>query len=111
MDCRLLWGCVGVDLTTIEELSCKDVINLQDGCRLGNVCDVQINICDGCVKALIIFGRPRFFGLFGREEDICVPWENVEKFGEDTILVNCEPICRAERACKRKKGRIFSFLH
>ncbi|MFT8889160.1 MAG: YlmC/YmxH family sporulation protein [Ethanoligenens sp.] len=100
-----------MDLTTIEELSCKDVINLRDGSRLGNVCDVQIDICDGCVRALIIFGRPKFFGLFGREEDLCVPWENIDKIGEDAILVNCEPVCGSARPCRRKKGGIFGFLH
>lgn len=98
-----------VDLTTIEELSCKDVINLRDGSRLGNVCDVQIDICSGCVKALIIFGRPRFFGLFGRDEDLLIPWENIDKIGEDTILVDCEPCCGPVRP-RGKKG-IFGFLH
>ncbi len=102
--------CIGVELTTIEDLSCKDVINLQDGSRLGNVCDMQIDLCEGCVKALVIFGRPRFFGLFGREEDLLVPWENVKKFGEDTILVDCEPVCRPDRPCRRRK-HLFSFLH
>lgn len=96
------------DLTTIEELSCKDVINLRDGCRLGNVCDVQIDICNSCVKTLIIFGRPKFFGLFGREEDLYVPWENIDKIGEDAILVNCEPFCNAH-PCKKKK--VFGFFH
>lgn len=98
-----------MDLTTIEELSCKDVINLRDGCRLGNVCDVQIDICNSCVKALIIFGRPKFFGLFGREEDLCVPWENIEKIGEDAILVDCEPFCGSTHSCKKKK--LFGFFH
>lgn len=99
-----------MDFATIEELSCKDVVNLRDGCRLGNVCDVQIDICNNCVKALIIFGKPRFFGLFGREEDLFVPWENIDKIGEDTILVDCEPACGPARPCKRKRGA-FSFFH
>lgn len=98
-----------MDWMTIEELSCKDVINLRDGRRLGNVCDVQIDICTSCVKELIIFGRPKFFGLFGREDDICVPWDNIEKIGEDTILVNCEPVCGPVRPIRKKKP--FGFFH
>lgn len=99
-----------MELTTIEELGCKDVINLQDGGRLGCVCDVQIDPCDGCVKALVIFGRARFFGLFGRDDDILVPWQNIDKIGEDAILVNCEPVCRPARPGRRRRGA-FSFFH
>ncbi|HCB99808.1 MAG TPA: YlmC/YmxH family sporulation protein [Ruminococcaceae bacterium] len=100
-----------MELATIEELSGKDVINLRDGSRLGNVCDVQMDIHDGCVKALIIFGRPKFFGLFGREEDIYVPWDNIDKFGEDTILVSCESSIRPNRPSGKRKGGFFKFMH
>lgn len=44
----------------------KEVINLCDGCRLGCVGDVEVQIPEGTVKALIVFGPCRFFGLFGR---------------------------------------------
>lgn len=78
----------------LEDLSCKDVINIADGCRLGFVCDVEIDVCDGRLLSIIIFGRARFFGLFGREEDLVIPWCNIDKIGEDIILVHCEPPCR-----------------
>lgn len=74
----------------IEELCRKDVINVQDGCCLGNVCDVEIDVINGCVTAIVIYGRNRFFGLFGRCEDIIVPWCNIQKIGQDTILVSYE---------------------
>ena len=47
----------------------KEVINLCDGCRLGCVGDVEVTVPEGSVKALIVFGPCRFFGLFGRGED------------------------------------------
>ena len=78
----------------IEELACKDIINVNDGCRLGCVCDVEINTCDGRVKSLIVYGKSKFFGLFGREDDLVIPWESIQKIGEDIILVCCEPSCR-----------------
>ena len=46
----------------------KEVINLCDGCRLGCVGDVEVTVPEGSVKALIVFGPCRFFGLFGRGE-------------------------------------------
>ena len=39
------------------------------------------------MKALVVPGRLRFFGLLGREEDKVFPWESVRRFGEDIILV------------------------
>ena len=32
-------------------------------------------------------GRPRFFGLLGREEDYVLPWKNIVRVGSDIILV------------------------
>jgi YlmC/YmxH family sporulation protein len=86
----------------IEELCRKDVINVKDGCRLGFIDDVEIDVCDGRVVAIVIFGRARFFGLFGREEDIVIPWCSIQKIGEDTILVCFEP--EIQTRCRPRKG-------
>ena len=66
----------------------KEVINICDGCRLGYVGDVEISIPDGCVKGIVVFGPCRFFGLFGRGEDFYIPWECIQRFGSDIILVD-----------------------
>lgn len=71
----------------------REVINICDGCRLGCVGDVEVQIPEGTVRALIVFGPCRFFGLFGRGEDYYIPWECVQKFGDDIILVD-KPIPR-----------------
>lgn len=65
----------------------KEVINVCDGCRLGYVGDAEVAVPEGTVKALIVFGPCRFFGLFGRGEDYYIPWECVQRFGDDIILV------------------------
>ena len=44
----------------------KEVINICDGRRLGFVGDLELKVPEGEVKALIVFGPCRFFGLFGR---------------------------------------------
>lgn len=75
----------------IEELCRKDVINIKDGCRLGYICDVEIDANEGRVIALVIYGKAKFFGLFGREEDIVIPWNCIQTLGEDTVLVCIEP--------------------
>ena len=46
------------------------------------------------VRALVVPGRLRLFGLLGREEDRVFPWEAVRRFGADTILVETPPLSR-----------------
>ena len=71
----------------LAELRNKEVINIHDGMRLGFVCDIGLDLADAKLTDLIIYGRPRLFGLLGKEEDKIIPWEHVRTIGEDTILV------------------------
>ncbi|HEX2939049.1 MAG TPA: YlmC/YmxH family sporulation protein [Ruminiclostridium sp.] len=91
----------------IDELSRKDVINLKDGCKLGNICDIEIDAEDGRVISLIIYGRAKFFGLFGREDDIIIPWCNIETIGEDTILVSVDLQYRRRGKARGAFGNFF----
>ncbi len=73
----------------IAQLKNKDVINESNGAFLGCVDDVEVNIKTACLTAIVIYGRPKFFGLFGKRTDLIIPWGNIRLIGEDTILVNC----------------------
>ena len=83
--------------TRIAELRYKEVISVADGRRCGYVGDVEVELETGQVRALIVPGRLRLFGLLGREEDRYIPWDRVRRFGEDIILVEQEPQPRALR--------------
>ncbi len=76
----------------VTDLRSKEVINAKTGCRLGQVCDVEIDTCTGCIVSIIIWGRPRGFGFLGREEDIKICWNDMEVIGDDTILVKADNI-------------------
>ncbi len=73
--------------TRIAELRYKEVISVKDGARYGYVGDMEVDLESGQVRALVVPGKRRFFGLFGREEDKIIPWNAVKRFGEDIILV------------------------
>ncbi len=77
--------------TRMGQLRLKEVISIGDGSRFGYVGDLDLDLDSGQVKALIIHGRLRLFGLLGREEDMVIPWGAVRRFGEDTILVDGIP--------------------
>ena len=40
------------------------------------------------LKSLILLGRPRLFGLLGRDESLTIPWREIETIGADAILVH-----------------------
>ena len=78
----------------VSELRYKEIINVSDGSRYGWVGDVEVDLDSGQVRALVVPGRRRLFGLLGREEDRVFPWEAVRRFGADTILVETPPLSR-----------------
>ena len=71
----------------VTDLRNKEVINAKNGCRIGQVCDVEIDTCTGCIVSVIIWGRAKCLGFLGREEDIRICWNEIEVIGDDTILV------------------------
>ena len=76
-------------------------MNITDGCRLGYVSDVELDILTGKVVAIVVPGKCRFFGLFGRADDYVIPWQCIRRFGEDIILVEVIP----DRVCKPRPKR------
>ena len=76
-----------MDRYSVNSLKDKEVINICDGKRLGYINDVEINICSGCVVAIVVLFDLRVFG-FGKCEELVVPWEKINCFGSDAVLVN-----------------------
>ena len=72
----------------INDLKEKEVINIADGARLGFVTDVEIDLEEGKILALVVEGAYRFFGLFGKSADVVIKWENINKIGSDFIFIN-----------------------
>ena len=84
----------------------KEVINICDGCRLGFVADVDIRLPEGQVIAIIVYGPCRFFGLFGRGEEYYIPWDCIQRIGDDIILID-KPFQRRDPNLERKRRRKF----
>ena len=81
-----------------SDLQCREVICLSDGQRLGFITDVQIEIPDGKVCAIVVPGPCRYFGVVGRGDDFVIPWKCICRIGPDIILVDTKPEeCRVKR--------------
>lgn len=75
-------------MVKISELKQREVINISDGRKLGIVYDIEIDMDKGKVDAIVMPGTGRILGLFSKESDIVVNWENIKKIGADVILVD-----------------------
>ena len=91
-------------LNRFSDFRYKEVINVRTGSRLGYVCDAEFTSPEGRITALIVPGRPRVLGVFGREDDYVLPWECISRIGDDIILVETDHGIRRE---KRPKKPIF----
>lgn len=83
-------------MTKYSCLRQKEVINVCDGRRLGLICDLEIDMCDGKIRALIVPGCGRFFGLF-RDGNTVIPWSRICKVGDDVILVDIDSVSTTPR--------------
>lgn len=74
----------------ICELREKEVVNVCDGERLGNICDVDFEERTGRICSLIIPGPCKVFGIIGRDSEYIIPYECVKRIGADVVLVEVE---------------------
>ena len=70
-----------------SDLKQKEIVNILDGKKLGTVTDIEIDVESGRLTSIFVPGHGRVFGLFGRNDEIVIPWEKIKKIGLDVVLV------------------------
>lgn len=70
----------------LSEIQNKDVINLNTGMKIGNIIDIKINSESGKIESLIL-ERKKFSSIFNSSDEIEIYWTQINKIGEDVILV------------------------
>lgn len=70
-----------------SDLREKDVINILDGKKLGRVCDLEVDLQNGKVDAIIVPAPFSVGNIFSKDRDYVIPWSKIKKIGEDVILV------------------------
>ena len=75
---------------TFRELCAKEVVQLSNGACLGKADDLELDPQTAQIQSLQLLGRPRFFGLLGRDATLTIPWEEIDKIGVDAVLIRTE---------------------
>ena len=80
----------GVKNMRLCELRDKEVINICSGRRLGCIVDVEINVCNGEVEAVIIPGPGKICGFLGTDCEYVIPFACIRKIGPDIVIVEIQ---------------------
>ncbi|MCU6709459.1 YlmC/YmxH family sporulation protein [Paenibacillus sp. J5C_2022] len=75
----------------ISDFQTKDVINIVDGKRLGQVTDLELDLRHGRIDSIVVPQYAKMFGLFGSAgTEVVIPWQNIVKIGADVVLVRLD---------------------
>jgi len=74
----------------ISDLRDLEIINVNDGRRMGPIKDIELDLEKGKIQALVMPGyiAGRIVGIFGKNDDLVVPWEKIKRIGVDVLLVD-----------------------
>lgn len=77
----------------LSELMGKEIINLYDGSRLGNLndADLLLDVTQGTIASLILPGKGGWIPLFGGRQELIIPWDAVHKVGTEVVVVSMDP--------------------
>ena len=75
----------------ISDFQTKDVINIVDGKKLGQVTDLELDLRQGRIDSIVVPQYTKFLGIFGGGgTEVVIPWRNIVKIGTDVVLVRMD---------------------
>jgi YlmC/YmxH family sporulation protein len=74
----------------LSDLQKKDVININDGTKIGNIIDIKIDESNGKIDSLVIEKTGFSFNIFTPRGEIDIHFNQIQKIGEDVIIVRID---------------------
>ncbi len=71
-----------------SELKCKDVINVRDCKKVGRVCDLEFDECNGKICKVVVSCGNKMLNFLRCEPDLVIPYCDIRQIGPDIILVD-----------------------
>ena len=83
----------------LSRLGGKEIVNLNDGGRLGIIADSDLVIDEksGKIMALLVPDIRSQFRFFGDRGEIEIPWEAIKKIGNDMVIIELEENYRSSK--------------
>ncbi len=74
------------------ELVGKEIININNGRRLGVVGDSDMNVCveSGDIQSIILPRKNNLLNLWVDRQHLVIPWTAVKKIGTEVIIVELD---------------------
>ena len=69
----------------LSDLQNKDIINVIDGKKIGNIIDARFNPSSGVIEKLILSPSKSLFSL--KNSTLEINFNKIKKIGEDVILI------------------------
>ncbi len=88
---------MGVEVSFCE-LRTKMVINVVDGKALGRIVDIIFSRENAKVIGVVVPGD-KCFHLWGRKNELFIPYERIIRIGVDAVLVELRPMSAYKNAC------------
>ena len=77
-------------IVRLSDLQNKDIVNTMDGRNVGNIIDVKIDQISGAIVPLVVEPNKKMLSFMNRGVEEEISWKNIERIGEDVILVRLE---------------------
>ena len=74
----------------LSDLQNKDIVNTIDGRNVGNIIDVKIDQLNGTILSLVVEPNKKMISFMNRGVEEEISWKNIDRIGEDVILVRLE---------------------
>lgn len=74
----------------ISDFQTKDVVNIVDGKKLGQISDLELDLRQGRIESIVVPSAGKFFGMFASGTEVIIPWRNIVKIGLDVVLVKLD---------------------
>jgi len=80
-----------LNIVRLSELIGKDIVNIQNGSRLGTVADsdLVIEADTGEIESIILPSGGGFLNLWDKT-NLTIPWSAVKKIGAEVIIVDLD---------------------
>ena len=72
----------------LSELQAKDIVSTKDGKRIGRIIDVELTKEDGKILYFVVEPKHLIRSLVGSAKETSISIDQIDKIGEDVILVN-----------------------